>query len=158
MAALSCLALVSAICVLSTADLDNFTVKQGGSMLYGSVKLTGDGWEVAQTTYSDCIDCIPAPRTQFLKTCSDAACVSYYRECDDAKHPTICDYYVDRLLPITVAVKSEEDFSHLVASLGVKMVDGVMPLSALSQEGPGPRRGPPVTNYLRSPPSGGGTP
>jgi hypothetical protein len=146
---------IASLCVPYNG-VDTFKVEHQQATMYSAVRLLDEGWEVAQMLYSDCAGCGPAKKW-FETLCNGDICVSYARECDDPVHPTVCNYYVDDMLPITVTAKSEDVFRALVDALAVKTPKGGILFSALSQESKAPRHGPSLENRLRSPISKEGT-
>lgn len=150
----ACIAVVGTLCVLREADIPaDFKINHYEGGLYGSVGVSTVSWEVGATLYTDCGGCTP-DRKLFSKACAGDDCITYYRHCDDAEHPTMCSYYFDDYPPIDVMAKTEEDFKNAVASIGIASrsfpLETKFPLSSLSTEAGGVYPYAPMKNYMRS--------
>jgi hypothetical protein len=148
---LACLVIVGTLCV---PYFDGAVIVERNSMV-GSVEIQTDNWRVGQELNSDCPTCEP-DKAKFISICANDECVSYFRRCDDAVHPTVCEYFFDKYPPVDVTAKTESDFQQAITSVGLilsKARSGNFLLSAFSKEGPGPYTGyaTPPTNYMRSP-------
>lgn len=150
----TCLAVIGTMCISTSSNLTAFSVSRSSPELAGGVEVEGDGWSVSQAIHSDCVNCGP-DRKLLATACEESVCISYYRKCDDPNHPTMCEYYFDGYQPIVVMAKSEDYYRGIIECIGIDAAKGGILLSALTQEAPGPRKGPPMENYLRRPKSQG---
>ena len=158
---LTCLAVVGSLCV-SDAAIDfsptipgsesSVRINYSHDNFSGSVGISNDSWKADQTVYSDCPGCGPDAKW-YSKVCVNDDCISYVRQCDDAEHPTFCEYFFGKTYqPIDVMAKSEKDFQDAISSIGLVTNDrhkSDFPLSLFSEESKAPPNPyEPLVNYM----------
>ena len=151
---LPCLVIVGTLC----APYFDGGIAVVRSSMVGDVAIKTSDWWVSQELNSDCSGCSP-DKAKFVSLCADGECISYFRRCDDADHPTACSYNFDKYPPVSVIARTEADFKEAVGYVGL-VADNARSskflLSDLSKEGPSPARyASPPHNWLREPASKG---
>jgi hypothetical protein len=128
-----CVATVGAFCI--SPPIGDTTIKLSDIGIGAAAEVSATGWHAILGLFTDAPR--PLDASKLERACAGDKCIRYYQHCDNAEHPTRCDFILESLASVALAADNEEAARKAMTHIGVVMdfAKGVnIPLTALDRE------------------------